>query len=179
MASRSSDRQNRNNKRIGVNVGKISTPKNNTYLPLLQYTGLFGINVEITETDTDWVIEYSDVDGAQACEAVEEHDGYAMQFPVEVQQLMMQNASVQLTAELNNYLDEVAQSFRYDDMKSVRSYTGFDNPYQAEALVLAQWSTTCWVKAGEIEADVIIGDRLMPTLAEVIAELPAQPSTGA
>lgn len=159
-------------------MGKIITPKNATYLPLLTYTGLFGIDVQVSDAGEDWLINYADVDGSVVCEAVEEHNGYQMNFPVEVQQLMMSNASKELTAALNNYLNSVAQSLRYDDMKSVRSYTGFVNAYQEEAIALAQWSADCWIKAGQIEQEVLAGTRGMPTLAEVIAELPAQPSTG-
>lgn len=58
-------------------------------------------------------------------------------------------------------------------MMSARSYAGYTNPFQTEAQKLAVWASDCWVVAGTIEADVKAGLRPMPTVAEVIAELPA------
>lgn len=156
-------------------MNTIQTPKDSTYLPLLKYTGLFGIDVEIVDADTHWAIKYAEELGERVCEAVEVHNEYAMNFPVELQQEMMANAKIAFTAALNNYLDGIAQSFRYDDMKSVRSYTGFDNPYREESIALAQWSADCWLIAGQIEADVVSGTREIPTIEEVVSELPIPP----
>jgi len=154
-------------------MGQIIVPKNNTYVPLLKYTGLFGIKVDITEYDeSNWLIVYADTDGEKVCAAIEEHESYNMSFPDSLQSEMMANADKELTAGLNAYIDGVAQMYRYDDMKSARSYAGFENAFQAQALRLAQWSTDCWVKAGEIEQEVLAGSRDMPTLDEVIAEFP-------
>ncbi len=74
---------------------------------------------------------------------------------------------------IQNHLDTKAQKFRYDNMMSARSYTGYTNAFQAEAQALATWASECWVAAGQIEADVQSGVRVMPTVDEVIAELPA------
>jgi len=73
---------------------------------------------------------------------------------------------------IQNYLDTKAQEFRYDNMMSARSYTGYINAFQAEAQALATWASECWVVAGEIEADVKAGNRDMPTVDEVLNELP-------
>jgi len=154
-------------------MSEILVPKNNTYIELLKYTGLFGIDVNITEYDSEtWSIKYNDIDGERVCEAVEIHEGYNMDFPDEVKAKMMHNADVALTAGINYYLDNMAKSYRYEDMKSVRSYAGFESPFQPQALKLAQWSADCWIKAGQLEQEVLNGDRDMPTLNEVIAELP-------
>jgi len=150
----------------------VKTKKEITYYPLLKYTGLFGVPHTVSETDTDFIIDYDNEYGTVICEAIEEHNEYGMDFPVEVQQLMMLNASKEMTAELNVYIDGIAKSFRYDDMKSVRSYTGFENPFREECTTLAQWSAQCWITAGTIEAAVVAGDRPMPSMAEVLEELP-------
>jgi len=80
------------------------------------------------------------------------------------------------TREINNaiqnHLDTKAQEFRYDNMMSARSYTGYTNPFQAEAQALATWCADCWTTAGAIQADVEAGNRAMPTVEEVLAELP-------
>jgi len=78
--------------------------------------------------------------------------------------------------EINNaiqqHLDSQAQALRYDNMMSARSYAGYANPFQAEATALATWASDCWVKAGQIEADVKAGTIAMPTVDEAIAMLP-------
>jgi len=73
---------------------------------------------------------------------------------------------------IQTHLDSKAKEFRYDNMMSARSYAGYENPFQAEAQKLAVWASNCWVKAGEIEAEVQAGNRDMPTIDEVLAELP-------
>ena len=73
---------------------------------------------------------------------------------------------------IQTHLDKKAKEFRYDNMMSARSYAGYENPFQAEAQKLAVWASSCWVKAGEIEADVQAGNREMPTIDEVLSELP-------
>ena len=78
----------------------------------------------------------------------------------------------EITSAIQSMLDAKAQSMRYDNMMSARSYTGYVNPYQAEAQSLAIWASNCWVKSGEIEAAVWDGTRVMPTVAEVLAEMP-------
>lgn len=69
-------------------------------------------------------------------------------------------------------IDTQAQELRYDNMMSARSYTGYENPFQAEAQKLSVWASNCWVVAGQIEADVQGGVRDMPTIDEVLSELP-------
>ena len=78
----------------------------------------------------------------------------------------------QLSDAIQLLLDTTAQSFRYDNIMSARSYTGYTNPFQTEALKLADWSAACWNTAGEIEIAVLNGTRSIPTIEEVLAELP-------
>ncbi len=73
---------------------------------------------------------------------------------------------------IQNHLDTKAQEFKYDNMMSARSYAGYTNPFQAEAQALATWCADCWATAGTIQADVEAGNRAMPTVDEVLAELP-------
>lgn len=70
------------------------------------------------------------------------------------------------------YLNTKAKELRYNDIVSARSYAGYDNAFQAEALKLSQWSSKCWEVAGQIEQDVLTGKRNMPTVEELISELP-------
>ena len=73
---------------------------------------------------------------------------------------------------IQNLLDTTAQKYRYDNIMSARSYAGYTNPFQVEAKKLAVWASNCWVKAGQIEANVQSGTIPMPTVAEVLAQMP-------
>jgi len=85
---------------------------------------------------------------------------------------LIDKARTEVNNAIQNLLDTTAQSLRYDNIMSARSYTGYVNPFQTEAQTLAVWAANCWVKAGQIEADVVAGPRAMPTVDEVLAELP-------
>jgi len=84
----------------------------------------------------------------------------------------MQKKAQELTDAVQKHLDDRAKYYRYDDMKSARSYAGFVNAFQAEATKLGQWASECWVYAGQVEQDVVNGVRAMPTPEELVAELP-------
>jgi hypothetical protein len=152
-------------------MNSIAVNKNRCNLTVLEYTGLFGLDYNVVDNGDDWVIEY-DANATEICNAIEEHVGYMFNYPDEVQVELLNNASKDMTAKLNKYIDGIARSYRYDDMKSVRSYCGFPNPFRDQCLVLAAWSAECWVVAGQIEAAVKSGERPMPSMEEVIAELP-------
>jgi len=73
---------------------------------------------------------------------------------------------------IQNHLDTKAQSLRYDNINAIGKYVGYENDFRAEAEKLGAWASSCWKVAGVIEADVSAGNRVMPTVDEVLAELP-------
>jgi len=73
---------------------------------------------------------------------------------------------------IQNHLDTKAQSLRYDNINAIGKYVGYINDFQSEAEALGAWASSCWVVAGQIEVDVQSGTRPMPTVDEVLAELP-------
>ena len=99
-----------------------------------------------------------------------------------------------LTTAVEETLDAKAQEFRYDDIKSARSYTGYLNAYQAEATTLAVWASECWSYMDTLEANLlntkeVVVDTVttiepdpikteiawvdfMPTVDELLASLP-------
>jgi hypothetical protein len=87
-------------------------------------------------------------------------------------QFVLEQKQKAFNQAIQTHLDGKAKEYRYDNIMSARSYAGYDNPFQTEAQKLAVWASNCWVKAGEIEADVQSGNRDMPTIDEVLAELP-------
>jgi len=98
---------------------------------------------------------------------------YINQAEQKQDELYFEEVKKQMDKAIQNMLDSKAQELRYDNMMSARSYAGYDNPFKDEAVRLATWCANCWAKAGEIEADVEAGNRPMPTVEEVLSELPA------
>jgi len=92
---------------------------------------------------------------------------------IEDQEKVFTKQAHALTSAVSNLLDTKAQEFRYDDMKSARSYAGYVNDFQAEALSLGQWASACWKYMDGVEADVLAQTRTIPTVDELLAELPA------
>jgi hypothetical protein len=81
-------------------------------------------------------------------------------------------ALAQVTTAIQKLLDTTAQSYRYDNIMSARSYAGYANQFQEEAKTLAEWSSNCWVKAGEIEAEIKAGSIAIPSVDELLTEIP-------
>ena len=74
---------------------------------------------------------------------------------------------------IQNTLDDEAKIKGYDNIVSACSYAGYPNVFQAEAVAFGQWRANVWAY-GYAELDkVIAGTRPVPTIAEIIAELPA------
>lgn len=70
-------------------------------------------------------------------------------------------------------LDDAARAKNYDDIVSACSYAGYPNAFQSEAIAFGQWRANVWAY-GYSELDkVIAGTRPVPTIAEIITELPA------
>lgn len=64
----------------------------------------------------------------------------------------------------------------FRDIFSARGYVGDPNPaYHARAVTLRDWSSSVWTTLDEIQADVMAGNRPLPTLTELLAELPQAP----
>ena len=85
----------------------------------------------------------------------------------------MNMLAAEVTATVHKFLDETAMKYRYDNILSCRSYVGMTNsPFHAEASALANWSSDCWMHVGTVEYMVRAGLRTMPTVDEMMAELP-------
>ena len=80
--------------------------------------------------------------------------------------------SKELEAAVQNRLEDAAKAKGYDSILSACSYTGFANPFQIESQTFVAWRGAIWAKCYEILAAVKSGVRPMPTIEELIAELP-------
>lgn len=80
-------------------------------------------------------------------------------------------------AAVQKHMDARAVTFGYDNLLSVISYA--EEPsvarYQNEGLAFRTWRSQCWAKCESVLAAVKAGQRVAPTDAELLAELPAAP----
>ena len=70
------------------------------------------------------------------------------------------------------HLDTQAQALGYDNINSIGKFVGYPNPFRDQAESLGAWMANVWITGEGIKAEVLAGIRLLPTLDEVIAELP-------
>jgi len=77
------------------------------------------------------------------------------------------------TQAVQNHLDTTAQDMGYDGILSLCSYaTSTHAKFSVEGQAGVQWRDACWDYTSQVLADVENGVRPMPTIDELIAELP-------
>lgn len=78
-----------------------------------------------------------------------------------------------LEAALDRHLDSVANSYRYESIRTMVTYDG--DPYHkfdAEGKAAKAWRSACYTLSIEIMDDVLAGNRPIPTEEELIALMP-------
>ena len=95
-----------------------------------------------------------------------------------VEAIPIEQLQAQVGAAVQSMIDAVCTSgvpyFR--DIFSARGYVNDPNPaYRARAVALRDWSSSVWTTLDDIQADVMAGNRPLPTLLELLAELPQAP----
>ena len=93
---------------------------------------------------------------------------------VAAQQALEQQMIInELTAAVQNHLDARAKERNYDGILSACTYaTSTDTTFRAEGQACVEWRDACWAKAYEVMADVLAGNRGIPTATELLSELP-------
>lgn len=77
-------------------------------------------------------------------------------------------------AGIQAHLDVSAQEQGYDNILTACSYVGAPNPFEEESKTFVAWRGNVWAYCyGELQK-VIAGTRPMPTLSDIISELPAR-----
>jgi hypothetical protein len=71
------------------------------------------------------------------------------------------------------HLDAAARGRGYDGILSASSYAATANPFQSESQSFLNWRAACWAHCYQALADVQAGTRSMPTIPDLLAELPA------
>ena len=69
-------------------------------------------------------------------------------------------------------IENKCQELGYDDQNSIAKYLVQGNPFYEECTAISLWIGAVWVTIRNIQAAVASGTRDMPTIDEVIAELP-------
>lgn len=102
-------------------------------------------------------------------------DGTTFTAPAPPSQTPEQIAAA-LEAAVQRHLDAVAIAAGYDSILSACSYAAAPNPYQHEAVAFLTWRGAVWAHCYQVLTDAQAGNRVVPTEAELIAELPARES---
>ena len=77
------------------------------------------------------------------------------------------------TRAIQTHLDAQAQARQYDSIQSAVTYIDDPNPtYAAEAAALRDWRSSVWTYALAELARVQAGERVQPSVEDLVAELP-------
>lgn len=86
---------------------------------------------------------------------------------------MPQQIQAETVVAIQNLLDSTARKHGYDDLRSTITYIGSSVvKWNNEGLRARAWRDECWWKAYEIQEAVKAGTRPLPTVQEVLAEMP-------
>jgi hypothetical protein len=80
----------------------------------------------------------------------------------------------QMTDAVQSQLDSTAQSYGYDSILSAVSYRDSTVPkFATDGVAFSAWRDACWSHCLQVLADVQAGTRSVPTVAQLLLELPA------
>ena len=95
-------------------------------------------------------------------------------YPLRVYPLSLEEIQDDFTAAVQAHLDGFAKTRNYDGILSAASYATSKNPkFAMEGQYTVEARDAVWAKGYEIMGAVLAGERPLPTLEEVLAELPA------
>lgn len=74
---------------------------------------------------------------------------------------------------IETHINTTVKAKGYNNQDSIAKYLVSGNPFYDECTAISLWIGNVWVYAHQVQADILAGTRAMPTLEELIAELPA------
>ena len=74
--------------------------------------------------------------------------------------------------EVEQLLNSTAKEHRYDSIDTACSYASVENPFQEESKLFVSWRGNVWAYCYQILNDVKEKKRAIPSLDELMAELP-------
>lgn len=73
---------------------------------------------------------------------------------------------------IEEYINTTVKAKGYNSQDSIAKYLVSGNPFYAECTAISLWIGSVWVYSHQVQADVMAGTRTMPTIEELINELP-------
>ena len=134
------------------------------------------LGTKLYKNNTDDMAHYTDV--AIWCNAnnatIEDKGEYYEVVEIPVHIPTEEEIQAQLEQGIEAWMNTVVAERHYDSIDTcIARYTDSPNPkYAQEAKAVKDWNTAVWDKSWGILAEVKAGTRPIPTLEEVIAELP-------
>ena len=98
-----------------------------------------------------------------------------LEYPADAGEQQQQEAlriKAEIEAGIDAYIDSVAQAKGYDNRLTCMARAGFEGPFQAEGIAFGQWMDSCYLACFQIMDEVMAELRPVPTVDELIAELP-------
>lgn len=74
--------------------------------------------------------------------------------------------------EVEQLLNNTAKTYRYDSIDTACNYASVENPFQEESKLFVAWRGNVWAYCYQILNDVKEKKRAIPSLEELMAELP-------
>ena len=91
-----------------------------------------------------------------------------------LQEEFLASTKSQLISAIQSMLDDKAKARNYDGILSCCSYaTSTNAKFAAEGQAAVEWRDEVWAKGYTILAEVESGSRAIPTVDELLAELPS------
>lgn len=84
----------------------------------------------------------------------------------------MQDLAKAMENAIENHINTTVKARGYNSQDSIAKYLVSGNPFYAECTAISLWIGSVWVYSHQVQADVMAGTRTMPTIEELIAELP-------
>ena len=73
---------------------------------------------------------------------------------------------------IENYINETVKTKGYNSQDSIAKYLVSGNPFYDECTAISLWIGSVWVYSHQVQTDVLAGTREMPTVDELLTELP-------
>lgn len=73
---------------------------------------------------------------------------------------------------IETHINTTVKAKGYNSQDSIAKYLVQGNPFYDECTTISLWIGSVWVYSHQVQADVMAGTRVMPTIEELIAELP-------
>ena len=84
----------------------------------------------------------------------------------------LQDTAKAMEQGIENHINETVKAKGYNSQDSIAKYLVQGNPFYDECTAISLWIGSVWVYSHQVQADVMANTRAMPTIEELIAELP-------